>query len=135
MNARRTFQTGCFLGAFAVIVLALAAHYLKNILTPDQLISVKTAAEIQLIHAGLIVFLSLDHKRLHTARTAKGLLLLITGICCFSFSIYLLALKDVLNLPELKIMGPITPVGGILIITAWIVFGFSYLSGTPLKND
>ena len=135
MNTRRIFQTGCFLGAFAVIVLALAAHFLKNKLNPDQLISMRIAAEIQLIHACLIVFLSLDHKKIHAVRIRRGLLFLILGIGCFSFSIYLLSLKDLLHLPAIKIIGPITPVGGILIITAWFMFANSYRTETLLKND
>jgi uncharacterized membrane protein YgdD (TMEM256/DUF423 family) len=135
MNPRRIFQTGCFLGAFAVIVLALAAHFLKNKLTPDQFISVRIAAEIQLIHACLIVFLNLDHKKLQAARINRDIRFLILGIGCFSFSIYLLSLKDMLHLPALKIIGPITPVGGILIITAWFIFASSFRSDTPLKND
>jgi uncharacterized membrane protein YgdD (TMEM256/DUF423 family) len=135
MSPKRIFQTGCFLGAIAVIILALAAHFLKNKLTPDQLISIRIAAEIQLIHACLIVFLNLDHKRLHAARINRGLRFLMGGIGCFSFSIYLLSLKDILHFPALKIIGPITPIGGILIITAWLIFASSFRSDTPLKND
>ncbi|MFN5629527.1 MAG: DUF423 domain-containing protein [Bacteroidota bacterium] len=46
------------------------------------------------------------------------------GVCIFSLSIYFLALKDVLGLPEIisKILGPITPIGGLLQIVSWIIF-------------
>ncbi|MFN5793690.1 MAG: DUF423 domain-containing protein, partial [Bacteroidota bacterium] len=60
--------------------------------------------------------------------TKKSLKLIVLtnvlGVCIFSLSIYFLALKDVLGLPEIisKILGPITPIGGLLQIVSWIIF-------------
>jgi uncharacterized membrane protein YgdD (TMEM256/DUF423 family) len=58
--------------------------------------------------------------------------LMFAGILLFSFSIYLLALKDFLALPMLKFLGPVTPIGGTLIIISWVLI---FINAFRLKND
>lgn len=48
-------------------------------------------------------------------------LLLLIGTLLFSFSIYFLAIQEVLNV-ALKFLGPITPLGGVLLIFGWTIF-------------
>jgi len=122
MPQRRIYYTGCFFGAIAVIILALAAHYLEGKLTTKQLQAVKTGAEIQLIHACLIILFASGTTKLNPVKLQRGLWILIAGISCFSFSIYLLSVRDLINLPVLKFLGPVTPLGGLLIISAWFIF-------------
>ena len=45
-------------------------------------------------------------------------IILLTGIVIFSGSLYLLAITD------LKFLGAITPVGGILLIAGWLLYAF-----------
>jgi uncharacterized membrane protein YgdD (TMEM256/DUF423 family) len=42
------------------------------------------------------------------------------GIVFFSGSLYLLACRELLHMDWLWIMGPITPVGGLLFIVGWL---------------
>jgi len=53
------------------------------------------------------------------------------GIILFSGSIYILTLKNILDLDFLKYIGPITPIGGILLISGWV---FIFIGGSKLKN-
>jgi uncharacterized membrane protein YgdD (TMEM256/DUF423 family) len=50
------------------------------------------------------------------------------GIIFFSFSLYLLALKEVLGISSWTFLGPITPIGGVFFITGWVLTAWSFLS-------
>jgi len=54
--------------------------------------------------------------------------LLLIGVVLFSGSIYLLATKDISGLSGLKsVLGPITPIGGVLMIAGWTVALFKMI--------
>ncbi len=53
--------------------------------------------------------------------------LTITGILCFSGSIYFLATNTITNL-KTKFLGPITPIGGMFLILAWSYFFYVILT-------
>jgi uncharacterized membrane protein YgdD (TMEM256/DUF423 family) len=116
--SNKTIQAASILGGTAVIMLALAAHALEKILDQHSLQSFKTAGEIQLFHAIALLAISqlnvISENVIHRIRQ-----LMIAGICCFSISIYLLTLRNAIGIPSLKLLGPITPIGGILLIIAW----------------
>ena len=113
-------RNASILGGTAVIILALAAHSLKNILEPSTVDSISTAAEIQLFHALALLALSVM-----TFQSKKSLIricrLMTLGVLLFSGSIYILAFKSVLGLPWLKYFGPITPLGGVCMIVSWFM--------------
>jgi uncharacterized membrane protein YgdD (TMEM256/DUF423 family) len=54
----------------------------------------------------------------------------IFGVFFFSGSIYLLATNGITNLKS-KFLGPITPIGGLLLIMAWSYLFYSILSKKP----
>jgi uncharacterized membrane protein YgdD (TMEM256/DUF423 family) len=123
-------RNASILGGTAVIILALAAHSLKNILNPQTVDSISTAAEIQLFHALALLALSVM-----TFQSEKSLIricrLMTLGALLFSGSIYILAFKSVLGLPWLKYFGPVTPLGGVCMIASW----FMLLRMSMLKNS
>jgi uncharacterized membrane protein YgdD (TMEM256/DUF423 family) len=46
----------------------------------------------------------------------------------FSFSIYLLAIKDLAAIAFLApVLGPITPIGGLLMIAGWFLIGIQFI--------
>ena len=116
----KIYRVACFLGAVAVVILAMAAHALKSRLDPDQLNAVKTGAQIQLLHAILLVALTINVNDAAFTKIRMALTLVVAGIFCFSFSIYLLTAKDFLHLPFLRFLWPVTPIGGTLLIAAWL---------------
>jgi uncharacterized membrane protein YgdD (TMEM256/DUF423 family) len=126
-------RNASILGGTAVIILALAAHSLKNILDVSSVNSISTAAEIQLFHALALLALSMmtfDSEN-YVIRICK---LMTIGVLLFSGSIYVLAFKTILNLPWLKFFGPVTPLGGVCMIASWfMIFRMSMLMNSKSK--
>lgn len=115
---RKIIATAAFLGLTAIILGAFGAHALKNYLTPEQLISFETGVKYQMYHALFLLFLGLSAVFL-TDKTKKLMYwLVVLGVTFFSGSIYLLTTKNVTGI-DFKFLGPITPIGGTLLITAW----------------
>jgi len=101
------------LGAFAV-------HGLQYNLNEASIKSFLTGVRYQFYHAfflfivGLIPSIKQYQKKII-------LWLVSTGVVLFSMSIYLLSINK-LTLYDLTFLGPITPIGGIVLISAWITF-------------
>jgi len=112
----------------SVILGAFGAHYLKNLLSTEQLSSFQTAIRHQMFHGLSILILSLNNNKF-TSKLKISLSLMSLGIIFFSFSIYLLSLQNTFNL-NLSYLGPITPIGGVFLITSWILLLFNVK-----KND
>ena len=112
----------------SVILGAFGAHYLKNLLSTYQLSSFQTGIRYQMFHGLTILILSLNHDKF-TSKLKISLNLMSLGIIFFSFSIYLLSLQNTFNL-NLNSLGPITPLGGVFLITSWILLLFNVK-----KND
>tara|TARA_X000000368_G_C22864046_1_gene637877 strand:- start:208 stop:588 length:381 start_codon:yes stop_codon:yes gene_type:complete len=112
----------------SVILGAFGAHYLKNLLSTEQLSSFQTAIRYQMFHGLSILILSLNNNKF-TSKLKISLSLMSLGVIFFSFSIYLLSLQNTFNL-NLSYLGPITPIGGVFLITSWILLLFNIK-----KND
>ena len=112
-----------FFAVTAVALGALGAHALKEILTENQLHSFETGVRYQFFHALAILFLAVNAEKFNH-QLKRSLYLMSVGICCFSFSIYLLSLQEILGF-SLSFLGPITPIGGLLLISAWTMLFFS----------
>ena len=100
-------------GALAVVAGAFGAHGLKARLSPEQLASWSTAAQYHLLHS--IVLLALALFAVYSDRPIKlSASLFSAGTLLFSGSIYLLLLT------QMRWLGPVTPVGGLLLILGWL---------------
>jgi uncharacterized membrane protein YgdD (TMEM256/DUF423 family) len=124
------FKIAGFSGAVAVMLGALGAHALKGLLSPDLLASFETGVRYHLIHSILLLVLAVMVKSemLNTRRLVLASNLLIAGMILFSGSIYLLSTRHLMNADFLKILGPITPIGGILLIYSWCLIALSFRS-------
>ena len=124
MNKKIT-ATAAFLGMIAIILGAFGAHALKKILTPEQLISFETGVRYQMYQAFFLFFLATQNDILE--KTKKTIFTLITsGTLFFSGSIYLLSTTGITGI-NFKPIGFITPIGGLLLILAWGMLGYSIL--------
>jgi len=122
---KKIFSAAGFFGMTAIILGAFGAHALKKVLTVDQLVTFETGVKYQMYHALFLLFLGLNnHLSFKTKKTI--LVLTILGIIFFSGSIYLLA-TDSLNDINFKIIGFITPIGGLLLIMAWAILTIHFL--------
>jgi len=111
--------TGAVFGALGIIFGAFGAHALKKIFSEDQLKNFETGVKYQMYHALLLVIIGFNIKYIISY---ENLLFysLTFGILLFSFSIYGLCITSALN-KKLKILGPITPIGGLLLLLGWVV--------------
>ncbi len=112
-------------GLLAVVFGAFGAHYLKSKLTSQALQSFETGVKYQFYHALFLLIIGFngtiigENIRLISTITTIGVLL-------FSFSIYGLVLSDMKG-KKLKILGPITPIGGLCLIAGWAILLYSVL--------
>ncbi len=112
-------QSGSLFGALAIVLGAFGAHALKKILTDEQLKSFETGVKYQMYHALalLLVGWNLDET---TSNYTAIVWCFIAGVVLFSFSIYLLVISSAKG-KKLKFLGPITPIGGLLLLAGWLL--------------
>ncbi len=111
-------------GAIAVALGAFGAHKLKDFLLETKRLEVfETAVKYHFIHTLLLLFIGflLSNVKSNTLQYASYVA--IAGIVIFSGSLYLLCLTQT---PKL---GAITPIGGLLLIAAWVLLGVYAIKG------
>jgi len=106
--------TGAFFAMIAVILGALGAHWLKGKLLEPQLQSFETAVRYLMYHSLALLFVGFA-KEISSKWVSA---LFISGTILFSGSIFLLSTQDITGM-QLSFMGPITPIGGLLLICGW----------------
>ncbi|MEH6305282.1 DUF423 domain-containing protein [Olivibacter sp. CPCC 100613] len=114
----------CF-GLLAVILGAFGAHALKKKFTVDQQQSFETGVRYQMYHAVVLIIVG----KLYEGTTLYGLIssLFVVGILLFSFSIYGLCLSSAFG-RKLRFLGPITPLGGLLLVSGWALLLYQFIS-------
>ncbi|MGB0980082.1 MAG: DUF423 domain-containing protein [Croceimicrobium sp.] len=124
MNARSLLITAGILGGTAVVFGAFGAHALKEALDPYSLNSFNTAVRYQMWHALALLALAASPVKIKQLKNIARLWLF--GVLLFSGSIYLLSIDELMNV-NLSFLGPITPLGGLALIVAWIMLIVSAL--------
>ena len=125
---KRIIITASLLGVLAVITGAFGAHGLKALITSAQLEIWHTAVQYNFYHVFALLFLS-TFGRFKNNLIVAAYYFFTFGIILFSGSLYLMACKDILGLNTglTKVLGPITPVGGLLFILGWIMLALAAL--------
>lgn len=116
---KKIIITALVFGIISIILGAFGAHALKKVLTIDQLTSFETGVRYQMYHTFFLLFLGMTNLVSDQKKKVVYWLTLI-GIAFFSGSIYLLATREI-TLIDIRSVAFITPVGGILLILAWII--------------
>lgn len=118
-----TLLFASILGGLAVVFGAFGAHALKKILSEEQLKSFETGVKYQMYHALVLLVIGFNFK-LETASEKYMVYSFMAGIILFSFSIYGLVISSAKN-KKLTFLGPITPLGGLLLIIGWSLLGYA----------
>jgi len=113
---------GGILSGTAVLVGAFGAHSLKAVLEPTQLGWIETGVTYQSTHALALMVCGLLPYSSSLKRTA---MLFCAGIIAFSGSLYTMALTGLTSL------GFVTPVGGVLLLCAWVSFCWTVFQLPP----
>jgi uncharacterized membrane protein YgdD (TMEM256/DUF423 family) len=116
---KKIIATAAILGASGIILGAFGAHALKKVLEPESLAVFETGVKYQMYHALFLLFTGCITMVSDKAKKAI-LTLIITGVLFFSGSLYLLACNTMFSF-DFKQIGFMTPIGGLLLIGAWIV--------------
>ena len=113
--------------ALAVVIGAFGAHGLKGRLDDYSLTVYERAVFYHFVHALgiLIVSAMLDAGKLPRSAGAWVCWLLLAGVVLFSGSLYALALTGQ------RILGAITPLGGVSFIAAWVLLAVTALRARP----
>lgn len=114
---KKIVLTGLIFGIFAIILGAFGAHGLKQFLTTEQLSSFETGVKYLMFHALFLLFLASTNFILENDKKPVYYFTLF-GTLFFSGSIFLLTTKGVTGI-GFKFLGPVTPIGGLLLIIAW----------------
>jgi uncharacterized membrane protein YgdD (TMEM256/DUF423 family) len=117
MNMSRMEKTGLvaglFFGVTGIILGAIGSHALKGY--PEEMLKFfQIGNKYQIYHALFLLFLGLLERRYPGRLMNLSIFGIIAGTVLFSGSLYLLTLANI------KI-SMITPIGGMLLISAWIL--------------
>jgi len=121
-----TLLFASILGCLAVIFGAFGAHALKKLLSEEQLKSFETGVKYQMYHALVLLLIGFNFK-LETESEKYMIYSFIIGILLFSFSIYGLVISSAKN-KKMKFLGPITPLGGLLLFCGWGLLAYNVLN-------
>ena len=117
--------TGIILGAFG-------AHALKEVLSENKLNSFDTAVRYQVWMGLGLAIQAICYQSFQVPLNRWSGRLLIAGILAFSFSIYLLVgIPD--GNPIRSWVGPVTPLGGTLMIFSWALFLYQLIRSKSVK--
>lgn len=108
---------GAFYGMLSIILGAFGAHTFKDMISVEKLASFEVGVRYMMYSALTLLILGffLDFT---TGIEKNAARLIMVGSFMFSVSIYFLAFSEKINVPS-KILGPITPVGGTLMLVGW----------------
>lgn len=120
---------GGLYGTLAVLLGAFGAHALKKSFNEDQLKSFETGVKYQMYHAIIIIICGITLPFLETLQNIM-VWCFIFGTLLFSFSIYGLTWSASRG-KKFKFLGPITPLGGLLLIVGWILLTYNLASIAP----
>ncbi len=100
-------------GFVAVAMGAFGAHGLRDKLPANLMSAFETAVQYQFVHTLAVVFCCVLAYQFKTIWFHYSAIAFLLGILLFSGSLYGLALT------EIKLLGPITPLGGLMFLLGW----------------
>jgi uncharacterized membrane protein YgdD (TMEM256/DUF423 family) len=115
---RYWFMTGCLMAGLGVAAGAFGAHALKQRLSVDLQAVFETAVRYQMYHALGLLAVAFAMNRWPSGSFQVAGWLLLLGIILFSGSLYALCLTGI------RILGAITPFGGLCFLAGWAVLAW-----------
>ena len=116
--------TGSLLMFLAIILGAMASHYLERIISLESILNFEVVVRYMVYHAlALLVF---SEKEFYLDQSTRLVFRMFTyGTLLFSGSIFLLSFKALFPF-SISWLGPITPIGGGLLILGWGLSSWSF---------
>jgi uncharacterized membrane protein YgdD (TMEM256/DUF423 family) len=104
--------------ALATAAGALGAHALKSHWAAERLDVYETAVRYQFYHSLGLLGIGLALRTFNVGAVRAAAVLVLLGIILFSGSLY------GLTLGAPRVMGAVTPVGGVALIAGWVLFAY-----------
>ncbi|KAB7884872.1 DUF423 domain-containing protein [Poseidonibacter ostreae] len=121
-NSKKFLALASFMMALAIALGAFGAHGLKTIVSDSMMKVYNTGVEYHFYNTlGLFIVAFLINFYPNSKKLLRSAWLIFIGMSIFSFSLYALVL---LSMP---VLGAITPIGGTLLIIAWIMTAYAIL--------
>lgn len=117
-------RIGSITALLSVALGAFGAHALKTMISAEHLQNFETGVRYQFYHSLAILIVGVLHYFGKKKLLDYSGWSFFAGIILFSGSLYLLAFRDIFALP-VHIIGPLTPIGGVLFIGGWSVLFLS----------
>ncbi|MEJ6799797.1 MAG: DUF423 domain-containing protein [Crocinitomicaceae bacterium] len=117
---KKIVVTGAVLILIGIILGAFGAHSLKKVVDSSQVLSFETGVRYQIYHGFALIILGVNADRL-LINSKWVIRFILLGVAVFSLSIYLMVMQGPMGL-SLKFLGPITPIGGLLMVLGWVIF-------------
>ena len=113
------------LGLITIILGAFGAHALKDKLEPASMQSFETGVRYMMYHVLALLFI--NNASLLTENSKKQIsFLFFAGILLFSGSIFIISL-DIISAKKIWFL---TPLGGLILISAWLFAAISFFKPT-----
>ncbi|MEC0107305.1 DUF423 domain-containing protein [Paenibacillus taichungensis] len=113
---RKWMMLGAVMTMLSVAIGAFGAHMLKEKIGADAIAVYETGVQYHMIHAIGLLIIGLTAGQLGPSTKLKwAARLLFIGIIIFSGSLYVLSISGI------KILGAITPIGGVAFIVGWLL--------------
>ena len=116
MNSSRALGAAGLLLALATACGAFGAHALKGQLAPERLALWETAVRYQFLQSLGLIAVGLTLRTLEGGALRAAAALLLAGTLLFCGSLYALSLGGP------RVVGMLTPLGGLAWIAAWLLF-------------
>jgi uncharacterized membrane protein YgdD (TMEM256/DUF423 family) len=115
MDQRKTLLTAVIFGGLAVAIGAFGAHALKPLLEENaRTETFELAVRYQFYHSFAMLFAGVLMYHFPSRYIGRAALCFAVGIVIFSGSLYTLSLSGI------RMLGAVTPIGGVLFIAGWI---------------
>ena len=122
---RKVLILGAILGMISIVLGAFAAHGLETLVDKDAVDTFQIGVRYQMYHA--LLLLAIGNLGNVTEKTKNTLFyLVLIGVLMFSGSIYVLSTNSLTSF-DFKVIGFITPIGGLLLILAWFLLLINFL--------
>jgi uncharacterized membrane protein YgdD (TMEM256/DUF423 family) len=128
-SSRRYLIAGAQSALLAVVLGAFGAHALEDRLTPDLMAIYQTANTYHFYHSFALLAVGFLAQRVTSKSVSASGWCFVAGLLFFSGSLYALALSGI------RVLGAITPIGGVFFIIGWALFAVAAYSAKGPSAD
>lgn len=122
---KKILVLGSLLGIIAIMLGAFGAHGLKSLISLEAIQTFEVGVRYQMYNALFLLFIGGFSPMSEKTKRIIFYFVLI-GVLFFSGSLYALSINDIMNF-DFKVVGFVTPIGGLLLIIAWLLVLINFL--------